>query len=206
MGLNSDLDWRTVVAAEVAAPARTAAFAPTGLTSRKRLVREQIAETRRAYDVNAPADGLRSEILHDERPIVVSEEADVIDGIKADEHVAAQQSADLIDDALRQAVEIGEIIGDGQGIERALAVLGRNGHRIAGGGGAKGDRRPGVVLEVMHLRQHDVQVRFGAGARRVAAPSAAKAVAAKTPGDDAVARDLDFGDVLKAFLAQCLDQ
>src|SRR5208283_1493529 len=162
MGRDRNLERRTVVAAEVAAPTRTPAFAHAyaGLSYRKGLVRQEIAETRCAHDENARAYRLRLEILHDERAVVVSKKADMVSGVEADEQVAAQNSADLIKDAPGQAVEIGEVIGDSQGVESAPAVLSRDDHRIPRGGRRKGDGCPGIVFEMSHLRQHDVQVRF----------------------------------------------
>ena len=111
-----------------------------------------------------------------------------------------EQAANLIQDALRQAIEVGEIIGDGQDVERALAVSGRDGHRIAGKGGVEVDGKPSVVFEVAHLRKEDVQVGSGIRGGSTAATSA------EARGDDAVAGDFDLGDVLKALVAERLDQ
>src|ERR1017187_8595955 len=97
------------------------------------------------------ADGLRPKVLDDERPAVVSKKADVIGSIEIHEHVPAKERADLIEDALGQAVEVGEIIGNGQYRERASAVSARESHGIAGEGGVEVDDQPVVVLKAADL-------------------------------------------------------
>src|SRR5271166_4871118 len=96
---------------------------------------------------NARVHGLGLEILNNESAVVVGEQADVVGSIETDKYLAAQQGPDLVKDGLRQTIEIGEIIRDGEYAERAFAVSTRDGHGIAGEGCGEVNGQPVVVLE-----------------------------------------------------------
>src|ERR1035437_6877466 len=103
MGRNCHLEW------SAAAPTRDDAPAPatpppadvegvsSGLGRGDGLIGQQVVQTGGADDRDACAHGLRLEILNDKRAVVVGNEADVMGGVQADEHITAQEIADLIE-------------------------------------------------------------------------------------------------------------
>src|ERR1019366_2018732 len=139
--------------------------AAQGVTSRGRgdnLLFQQIMQSVGAGDQGTCRDGLWLKVLNDKGAVVVGEQTDMVRSIQPDEQLLAHESADLVQHAPGQPVEVGKVIRNGQQTERALAVSGRGGHGISRQRRLEVDQKPVVILEAPDLREEYVQPEFHA--------------------------------------------
>ncbi len=130
--------------------------------------------------------------MHHPGVVVVGEERDAARALEAHRQAPPDLPADVVEHRRRQGVEVGRVVGHGEDVEAALAVVGVVEDREAVLPVEGGDLLPRVVRRVAELGKQDVFLRLPHPAPEVR----------EAPGQDPAVRHLEVRDPLEPLPLQ----